>query len=325
MDLIKTLVAEKLAMYTKELNVNINLPETYDFYHENTIKVNRDVDSYKESSMALDEFKEKIALKSEAKKAKEYISKYDLNQSIDFIVEDSDAEVYQAHNNAAFVANTFDYDIEFEPNDTSTTISTAMKSFSLLPFKPIKLSNDITRFPCKIYEVVDTVHLFVEPIIQEYNDNFEIMEKKIKKSFNQVNADFDVSDQRFVLAPYSEDNSYYRAVISDNISITHVRVRFVDYLNEEIVERKSLRECPIDIMREPLKHLIVKLHGIKPSPRMRNSDIKRQLDNLIGQTATAVMVKNDTIPSVRLYDTENSNVLAYKSLIDLKYFIATRD
>lgn len=322
MDLIKSMLAEKLAYKTDDLDVNLNLPETYDFYHENTKLVMRDVDKYKESAIALDEFKETVAKKNEMKKEKEYFSKYDLNESVDFIVEHSDVESLQRNN--TLNRQSFEL-LEFEPNDTSTTISSAMRSINLLPFQPIKFTKDVTKFTCKIYEVLDTLHLFVEPIIQEYNDNFEIMENKIKKLYNKKCTDFDICNAHYCLAPFSEDDNYYRAVITDKVSKTHVRIRFADYLNEELVEVKSLRECPRDIMEKPLKHLVVKMHGLKPAKRVRDSDIKRQLHNLIGQTVVAFIVKNDTIPAVRLYDNNNANVLAYKSFIDSHFFTETRD
>lgn len=321
MDLIKTLIAEKLAERTDELNVNLNLPDTYDYYQETPKSSDRDVHKYRVSDVALDEFIKTTAKKSEAKKEKEYLSKYDLNQSIDYFVEESVHDAFQK--NSSF--DTIDYEDDFEPHETSTIMSTSMKSFSLLPFEQIKLSKDVTKFPCTVYEVLDTLHLFVEPIIQEYTDNFEIMEKMVKKASSKRGPDFDVSKARFCLAPYSADDCYYRAIIVDRISKTHVRVRFVDYLNSEIVESKLLRECPPEIVTEPLKHLLVKLHGIKPCVRLRESDIKRKLLGLAGQTVIALVVEHDTIPSVRLYDKENSNVLAYKPLIDSKFFTVTKD
>lgn len=321
MDLIKTLVAEKLAEYTDDLKVNLNLPETYDFYDS---KHNvRDIDLYKESSVALDEFKEKIAKKNAAKKERESLNKYDLNLSRDYIVEDSDVEVFQRNN--TFDRDGLEYDMGFEPLDTSTTISTAVKTVNLLPFQPIKLTKDVTRFPCIVYEVLDTLHLFVEPIIQEYTDNFVKMEKKIKKACSKMTKDFDVCDSRFCLAPYHKDKCYYRAVIMDRISKKQVRIRFVDYLNEEVVECDTLRECSAELVNQPLKHLIVKLHGVKPTKRIRDFDIKGQLEDLIGDTVTAFVVKNDTIPTVRLYEDHDTNVLAYKSMIDMNFFTETKD
>lgn len=321
MDLIKTLVAEKLAEPDTDLKVKLNLPETYDFYESK--KNNRDADLYKESSVDLDQFKETIEKKNAAKKNKELLCKYDLNLSLDYLVEDSDVEVLQQNN--TFHRDALEYDIAFRPLDTSTTISNAVKSFSLLPFQPIKLTQDVTKFPCKVYEVLDTLHLFVEPMIEEYTDHFCKMEKKLKKYGIKMPKDFDVCDSRFCLAPYSKDKCYYRAVITDQISKTHVRIRFVDYLNEEVVECESLRECPDELVNKPLKHLIVKLHGVKPTKRVRESDIKRELDNLLGETVIAFVVKNDTIPVVRLYNKDDSNVLAYKSMIDLNFFTEIRD
>lgn len=321
MDLIKTLIAEKLAEYTGNLKVNLNLPVTYDFYDPKQDV--RDVDLYKESCMDLEDFKRKIAKKSEAKKEKEFLNKYDFNQSIDYIVEDSDVEVVQRINTSK--RDSVDYELDFEPNDTSTTISSAMRTLHLLPFKPIKLSKEVKKFPCKIYEVLDPLQLFVEPIIAEYNDKFNEMEKKIKKLYKKTGNGWDITDSRICLAPFSDDECYYRATIIDNVSKTHVRVRFVDYLNEEIVRRESLKECPPEFFNKPLKHLLVKLHGVKPARRVRDSDIKRQLDSLIGQTVTAYIVRNGEVPSVRLYDNEKPNVLAYKSLIDSNFFTETRE
>lgn len=322
MDLIKTLFAEKLAEYTPNLNVNLNLPVTHDFYDskENV----RDVDKYKESVVALDEFKKQMAKKTEIRKAKETFNKYDLNHSIEYIIEDSDVEVFQ-RNNSLNRDSIDDYDMGFEPRDTSTTISTAMKSFTLSPFQPLKFPKDVTKFPCKIYEVLDTLHFFVEPLIEDHNFNFDLMEKKIKKSYNGKTGNCAIGGDRYCLAPYSEDESYYRAVIEERIGNSRVRVRFVDYLNDDIVECEALRQCPAELLKKPLKHLIVRLHGVKPTKRVRDSDIKRQMESLIGQTVTALIVKNDTIPSVRLYDNQDTKVVAYKRLIDENFFTETRD
>lgn len=318
MDLIKTLINEKLAELSDTLKMNFNVCETYSFYSQKSDEPIRDIDLYKESSMPLDEFKEEIAKKKEATKVKEHLQKFDFDQSIDFIVEDSDADVHRTR-------DSMDYEGEFRPHDSSTTISTAMKSISLLPFKQIQLSDDVTKFSCKIFEVLDTQHLFVEPIIQQYTANFESMENKIKNSKQRKSSNFNVSNARCCLAPYSEDKCYYRAVITDRISKTSARIQFVDYLNQEVVDCKLLRECPADAMAQPLKHLVVKLHGVKPSRRIRDSDIKRKLENLLGQTAVAVVVGNDDIPSVRLYDNNDTDVLLYKSLIDSKFYTETRD
>lgn len=317
MDLVKVLVAEKLAMYTDTLKVVLKLPETYDFYHENSVDTVRDVDLYKESGLTLEEFKEQKAKQKEAALTKEFMSRFDINHSLDYIVEDSDCEV--EHVNKSFhCESNISYD--FNPQETSTTITTAMKSFSLSPFQPIKFNKDVTKFPCKIYEVLDAQHLYVEPIIEMYNSTYENMERMIKRPNYEKIKSQDLSNTRYCLAPYSEDKYYYRAVINDRISATQVRVRFVDYLNEEVVECKSLRECPDDVMKIPLKHLLVQLHGIKPSRRIRDADIKRQMDDLIGRKAVAFVVVNGEIPSVRLFDDANPEELVYKPLIDLKFY-----
>ncbi|KAG4074328.1 hypothetical protein HA402_008737 [Bradysia odoriphaga] len=331
MDLIKTLIAEKLAENSPTLEVKLNMRETYSFYSQKSSegavpdcdlhrKSSEPPDKFK-SSIPLDEFKIVIEKKKEAAKVKEHVNQFDFDLSADFIVEDSDADAQVAN---SFLRDSIDYDGDFQPHDTSTTISTAMKSFSLLPFKPIKLGDHLTKFPCKIYEVLDTLHLFVEPLIPEYTDSFESMENAIKKSKHKKSG-FNISSARCCLAPYTVDNLYYRAVINDRINKTTARIRFADYLNEEVVDCKLLRECPADAVEHPLKHIIVKLHGIKPTRRIRDSDIKRQLETLLDQTAIAVVVTNDTIPSVRLFDSNSPDLLLYKSLIDSKFYTEMRD
>lgn len=323
MDLIKTLVYENLAEYSPTLNVNLNRHETYSFYspQKSSEKTNRDIDKYKEPSIPLSEFKKEIEKKKEASKVKRRLNEFEPDLTPDFIVEDSDADALSN----SFCRDSSDFDRDFQPHDSSTTISTAMKTFSLLPFKQMKLNDRLTRFTCNVYEVLDTLHLFVEPIIEEYTANFNRMESAVKNSRHKNSRDFNVSTARCCLAPYSSDNCYYRAVINDRINKTTARIRFVDYLNEEVVECKQLRECPADVVEQPLKNLLVKLHGIKPSRWLRDSDIKRQLESLNDKSAVAVVVTNDAIPSVRLYDSNNPAVLLYQSLIDSKFYTETKD
>lgn len=320
----KVLVAEKLAQHTDDVDVKIKLPDTYDFYKEieSFTAVHRDIDCYKESNLPLEDFKEIIAKKNEAKKEKEFVDQFYKHCSIDYVVEDSDVEFKR---NNSLNRDSLESEIDFDPMETSTTISTAMKSFNLLPFTPMKLPKDITKFPCKIFEVLDPLHVFVEPIIEKYSDQFNEMEKKVKKASRIRPDESDFQETRVCLAPYSEDNCYYRAIIKDRISKTQVRVQYVDYLNEEIVDRKSIRECPDDLVKKPLKHLLVKLDGIKVKPRIRESDIMRHMDSLLGRNVIAVIVRNDIVPSVLLYDNDDSNNLAYQSLIDLNFFTKTKD
>lgn len=324
MTLNTVLVAEKLAERTDDINVHIKLPDTYDFYEDDSKTTNRDVDLYKESSLPLDEFKEIIAKRNEAKKEKEYLDDFDMNCAIDYVIEDSDAECYKRSDHRDSYELDIDID-DFEPLDTSSLISTSVK-FSLVPFMPIKLSKDITKFPCKIYEVLDPLHLFIEPIIDKYNDEYNAMENKLKKFSHKLVDECDMTETRVCLARYTADKCYYRAIIKDRTSKSQVRVRYVDYLNEEIVERKYVRECPDEFLTKPLKHLVVKLHGIKAAKRVRDTDIINRLKELIGRDVLAVVVKNDTIPSVHLYNSlENSNVLVYQPLINTHFLTKLKD
>ena len=78
----------------------------------------------------------------------------------------------------------------------------------------------------------------------------------------QVNINELVKNQ-IVTCQWSEDNSYYRAVVTEiNKDQKKIRVRFIDYGNQSVEPLTKIRELPELVLKFPVMAHLVKLHGV---------------------------------------------------------------
>ena len=70
-----------------------------------------------------------------------------------------------------------------------------------------------------------------------------------------------------MVCQWSDDDNYYRAVITDvNANDKKVRVRFVDYGNQSVEPITRVRELPDTLLKYPIMAKLMALSGVPEHP-----------------------------------------------------------
>lgn len=69
---------------------------------------------------------------------------------------------------------------------------------------------------------------------------------------------------QILCAQYTEDQSFYRASVNEIVDSKHVRVLYVDFGNQEVVEVERLRALRKEFQSQPVQAVQCCLHGIEP-------------------------------------------------------------
>lgn len=98
-------------------------------------------------------------------------------------------------------------------------------------------------------------------------------------------------------AKFSEDNSWYRAVVEVKVSLDKLTVRFVDYGNKEDVHPKSIKLLKPEFLTEPVLTVQCCLAGVKPTDSQEwSEDVCIQFEEMTAGKELIVNTQSTTEP-----------------------------
>ncbi|GFT97455.1 tudor domain-containing protein 1 [Nephila pilipes] len=175
-----------------------------------------------------------------------------------------------------------------------------------------------------IYCVTDEGFVFCAPYNQEALSANLLLTKEITEyceslGHNSYNSDVLPDIDQLVLAKYSDDNQWYRAVIVDNQSHPVYDVIFIDYGNSEKIRIESVRRMEKQFMTLDVQAHLCALTGFEVSDEMLPSVVQelKQFTVFVNHTPLAASVSSIegelsvNIPLIQ-------NYLMEKNLIALK-------
>ena len=132
----------------------------------------------------------------------------------------------------------------------------------------------------------------LENMVQEMQDYYDVATEKYTE-YPSVGTS--------VVAQFSEDNAWYRAIVEE-VFDSKVRVRFVDFGNDEVVVRANLRPLIPVFAQYPCQAVRCRLPDIKPvSMKGWTPDVKAYLETLDGDLISTFkkLVKNVFFVEIR--------------------------
>uniref|UniRef100_A0A1B0CCE0 Tudor domain-containing protein n=1 Tax=Lutzomyia longipalpis TaxID=7200 RepID=A0A1B0CCE0_LUTLO len=208
----------------------------------------------------------------------------------------------------------------FNPLYTSTEVPKGREMFPYL-----ELDKDCRGFYGKTTELMSPLELYFCPEIESHTVMHTNMEKCLQDAAAWYTPVDKVNPTTAYLARYDEDGRWYRAIVnSDKIIEDEIYVRFVDYLNTEMVNLKYIKPLHENFQCIPLRNIHVRLADVKVNPRYHAIDAERELRVMLHQKRVyAKIVKIGSPHLVKLYaDKDDENVI-YQSLIDRRFFVST--
>lgn len=179
--------------------------------------------------------------------------------------------------------------------------------------------------------------LYIRPFVTEFSQQVDWLHQNVQAvAASQMQAAGEQEQAvMFVagapcLARYSEDGSYYRAIIEkvDDVQDA-VHVLYVDYLSKEILPKRDICECPLELRLIPLSYACVRLAGVQPNATRPIAEVYGRLQELLEAASFYVRViqrpdvkESTSMPEVELFTAKDCQTLAYQTLIDEQYLVA---
>lgn len=127
-----------------------------------------------------------------------------------------------------------------------------------------------------------------------------------------------IFENKACVALFSGDQQWYRALIKQySEAKNQIRVRYVDYGNEEIISVSDAREIDLEWTKLPPATITAKLHGIKCNFDVDMKVLMEELGETFldkGPFTAKVIDKKENIVYVELTNAENE--IVYKDLLD---------
>lgn len=140
---------------------------------------------------------------------------------------------------------------------------------------------------------IDSLHC-ISCHLTKYEDKFHEMSDNLQIHCNAVNAIIpkDLQVESACLAKFSQDDQWYRAEVLEVLD-DHVRVRFVDYGNTDVVSLQNTRDVPKEFAALPLTSLNCRLHEVHEE----DLDMKAA-EKWLQETVAGAEVKVDVVAVV---------------------------
>uniref|UniRef100_A0A182TNX7 Tudor domain-containing protein n=1 Tax=Anopheles melas TaxID=34690 RepID=A0A182TNX7_9DIPT len=140
--------------------------------------------------------------------------------------------------------------------------------------------------------------LYICPLVKEFAQQMNWLHQKVQAvAASQMQAAIEQEQAAmFVagapcLAPYSEDGLYYRAIIKKvDDAQDAVHVLHVDYLSEDILPKRDICECPLELRLIPLSFACVRLAGVQPNAKRPIAEVYGRLQKLLAEGSFYVRV-----------------------------------
>ena len=98
-------------------------------------------------------------------------------------------------------------------------------------------------------------------------DQEELLTKELEMEGPKQSKVQDPAKGELVVCQWSEDDAYYRAVVSEfNKAEKKVKVRFVDYGNQSVEPLDRIRELPYTVVKYPIMAKLLTLYGVPEHP-----------------------------------------------------------
>ncbi|GAB0088193.1 hypothetical protein DMENIID0001_025810 [Sergentomyia squamirostris] len=210
---------------------------------------------------------------------------------------------------------------EFAPLSVSTKITDPYDIFM-----PLVLDDKCNGFYGKATELTSALELFFFPEIEDHVTTHEQMDKTLQEAAAYYPSVRTVNSATAYLVRYNADNRWYRAIVNTDEAIDDdFLVRFVDYLNTEMVDMKHIKPLNVNLQSIPLRNIRLRLADVKLNPRYRPDDIERELRTILHQKRVYVKIISKGVHPkphlVQIYASENDNEVIYEPLILNKYFV----
>ncbi|XP_041773970.1 uncharacterized protein LOC121594598 [Anopheles merus] len=180
--------------------------------------------------------------------------------------------------------------------------------------------------------------LYICPLVNEFAQQMRWLHQKVQAvAASQMQAAGEQEQAGMLvagapcLAPYSEDGLYYRAIIEQVDDVQDaVRVVHVDYLSEEIIPKRDICACPLELRMVPLNYACVRLAGVQANAELPSVEVYGRLQKLLAEASFYVRViqRPDVeqgktgLVEVELYTAIDCQTLVYQKLLDEEYLVA---
>lgn len=120
------------------------------------------------------------------------------------------------------------------------------------------------------------------------------------------------------------DNKWRRGIVWEKISTNKYVILFVDTLQTVEIQRSLIRTCPPEFLGSTLQFAIVHLSKITPNKRLRAQDVCDALSSVILNAENLftkfIGVRNDGIPDIKLFVSDDSKYSIYDKLTHNKFY-----
>lgn len=221
----------------------------------------------------------------------------------------------------------FGSDSEEEPNydrfDPSETSSSKFNN-GIGPYMFRKFNSKHTSFPCEVHSVESPTIISINPLIDEFIEEFAKIQKSISDVVSRTPRLELVKKGQACLARHL-DGKWYRGWV-DTVSASglHAKVILVDIMSLQDISREHLKAIPEALLNVPLRCSRVELSGVQVNGRLRVKLVTETLTKLLvkeHKTMCAVIISyNSRYPKIKLFTNENCDELIYRRMIDERMF-----
>ena len=146
--------------------------------------------------------------------------------------------------------------------------------------RSVLMLKDLDRNPLKVQDEVIHVdtHSSFQLIVWLTKDVEQemLLSKELEVEGPKQAKVQDPNKGELVICQWSDDDSYYRAVINDyNKDEKKVKLRFVDYGNQSVEPLDRIRELPDTVIKYPIMAKLLALHGI-PEHSLKDVGVKNR-------------------------------------------------
>lgn len=211
----------------------------------------------------------------------------------------------------------------FLNSDAFETSTQIIDPYDCTPFKSLMIQDDTFGFFCELALIVSPVDLFVIPSSESHNAKCRDLIETIQTAALTAKPLDDISIGATCLAFDQTQNRWFRGIIQSYDFISHATTVFVvDTLKKCKFKTHDLRLCPRECRKYPLQNMRIRLHGVKCNSRVRKGDILLKLEEHLQNAKLYLkLVQNGEIPIVKLYLDVKCTKLAYRELLNEKYFV----
>lgn len=185
-----------------------------------------------------------------------------------------------------------------------------------------------SEFICDVVKICHSTMFVIAPKDDRYEGFFSKMNKDFQKGAETYNK-VKVIEENMVYAVYNKSYKLWnRAIVLEcDPESDRCTVCYADYAEEMTVYKNNIRELPSIFQSLPLRIVPVRLFGIKRHRRLRESDCKNRLKDLLDNNTLYCKVEKEEDgyleAEVSLYEDKESTEVFYQPMIDACYYTKT--